>query len=345
VRSPARVALLGYGLAGSAFHAPFISTTDGLELAAIVTGDEERRANAAGTYPGALLLGTAEEVWERAGDFELAVVATPNRTHVPLALAALDAGLPVVVDKPLAPSAEAGRMLVEAARERELMLTVFQNRRWDGDFLTVRRLLAEGELGRPLRLESRFERWRPDVGEGWRERSDPDEAGGLLFDLGSHLVDQAVQLFGPVADLYAELDRRRPGAAVDDDAFLALSHESGVRSHLWMSSVAAQVAPRFRVLGTEAAYTKYGLDVQEESLRAGRSPSEPGFGAEPEERWGRLGIDGELRPVPTEPGSYGSFYAGVARSLHEHAPPPVDPQDAVRVLELLEAARSAAADV
>ena len=337
---PARVALLGYGLAGSAFHAPLIATTPGLRLAAIVTRSEERRARAVRDHPEATLLGSADEVWAKADDFDLVVVAAPNRAHVPLASAALEAGLPVVVDKPLAATAGEGRALVERARERGLMLTVFQNRRWDGDFLTVRGLLERDVLGQVFRFESRFERWRPELAGGWRERPAAEEAGGLLFDLGSHLVDQALQLFGPVQSVYAELGVRRPGAEVDDDAFVALEHASGVVSHLWMSAVAAQRGPRFRVLGVRAAYTKQGFDVQEEALRAGLTPGGPGWGEEPKEHWGRLGVDGDLREVPTETGSYGAFYEGVAASLQRGAPPPVDPSEAVAVLDVLEAARS-----
>ena len=337
---PLRVALVGYGLAGSAFHAPLIATTPELRLAAIVTRNEERRARALRDHPGVSLFDSADEIWARAGEFDLVVVAAPNRAHVPLGLAALAAGLPVVVDKPLAPSVAEGRRLVEAARERGLMLTVFQNRRWDGDFLTVRRLLAENALGRVLRFESRFERWRPEVAGGWRDQPGPEEAGGLLFDLGSHLADQAVQLFGPVQSVYAELEIRRPGAEVDDDDFVALEHAEGVRSHLWMSAVAAELGPRLRVLGDRAAYTKDGLDVQEEALRAGRSPSEPGWGEEPRERWGRLGAGEELRALPTERGDYGAFYEAVAACLRDGAPPPVDPVEALDVLEVLEAAKT-----
>jgi scyllo-inositol 2-dehydrogenase (NADP+) len=340
--SPANVALLGYGLAGSVFHAPFIATTPGLRLAVVVTGNEERRAQALREHPDVAVLGTADEVWDRAAELELVVVATPNSSHVPLARAALDMGLPVVVDKPLARNAAGGRALVETARDRGLMLTVFQNRRWDGDFLTLRRLLDEGRLGRVHRFESRFERWRPQPGGGWRERAGAAEAGGLLYDLGSHLVDQALELFGGVRDVYAELDVRREGAEVDDDDFLALEHESGVRSHLWMSALAADQGPRFRVLGDQSAFVKHGIDVQEEALRAGRSPTDPGWGEEPPERWGRLVVDGEAQEVPTEPGSYGSFYAGVARSLLESEPPPVDPSDAVAALEVLDEVRAVA---
>jgi predicted dehydrogenase len=334
-----RVVVLGYGLAGRFFHAPFIAATPGLELAVIVTGDEERRAQALGDYPGVTVFDAPEEVWSHASELDLVVVATPNRVHLPHALAGLEAGLAVVVDKPLASTADEGMMLVEAARERSLMLTVFQNRRWDGDFLTVKRLLGDGALGTVHRFESRFERWRPELMGTWRERA--EDAGGLLFDLGSHLVDQALQLFGPVESLYAEVDARRPSAEVDDDVFLALEHDAGVRSHLWMSAVAGQRGPRFRLLGDRAAFVKHGLDVQEEALRAGRRPDEPGWGEEPRENWGRLGVDGELREVRTEPGNYSAFYHGVAMSLLGEAPPPVDPADAVTVLELLEEARAA----
>jgi predicted dehydrogenase len=335
--SGVRVALLGYGLAGRFFHAPFVAATPGLELAAVVTSNEERRAQALDDHPGVAVFDSPDEIGARAEELDLVVVATPNMTHVPLALGALDAGLPVVVDKPLAPTSGEARELVEATRERGLMLTVFQNRRWDGNFLTVRRLVAEGALGTVHRLESRTDRWRPELPGTWREQA--DEAGGLLLDLGSHLVDQALQLFGPADVVHAELDRRRPGAAVEDDVFIALEHESGTRSHLWMSAVAAQPGPRFRVLGSRAAFVKEGEDVQEAALRMGRRPDEPGWGVEPEERWGRLGVEGEVRLVPTEPGNYGAFYAGVAASLQEGSPPPVDPADAVRALELLDAAR------
>jgi predicted dehydrogenase len=335
----ANVALLGYGLAGSIFHAPFIATTPGLTLSVVVTASEERREQALREHPDVTVVGTADDVWERAADLDLAVIATPNDSHLPLGLAALDAGLAVVVDKPLALNAAEGRTLVDAAAKRNLMLTAFQNRRWDGDFLTLKALLEADELGRVSHFESRFERWRPEVGEGWRERIPPEEGGGLLLDLGSHLVDQALQLFGPVRGLYAEVDTRRPGAVADDDVFLALEHESGVHSHLWASVLAADPGPRFRVLGDEAAFVKQGLDTQEEALRSGRSPTDPGFGEEPRRRWGKLVADDEEREVPTEPGSYASFYTGVAASLDNGAPPPVDPRDAVAVLEILDEAR------
>jgi predicted dehydrogenase len=340
----ARVALIGYGLAGAVFHAPFIDAVDGLELTAVVTGNPERRAQAERGHPEAEPLESAAEVWDRATDFDLVVVAAPNRAHADLARTAIDNDLAVVVDKPLTPTAGEARQLVRDARARGVLLTVFQNRRWDGDFLTVRRLVEGGELGNVVRFESRFDRWRPELRDSWRESADRAEGGGLLLDLGSHLVDQALQLFGPARLVYAELDCRRPGAEADDDAFVAIAHESGVHSHLWMTAVAAQPAARFRVLGDQAAYVKDGIDAQEEQLRSGMKPDDPRFGEEPDDQRGRLGAGDAARPVPTERGDYGRFYAGVVDALGGEAPPPVDPDDAVAALEVLDAARRSAAE-
>lgn len=335
---------MGYGLAGAVFHAPLIATTPGLSLAAIVTRDPERRAQAQRDHPAARIVDSADALWELAPKIDVVVIATPNRTHAPIAMAALAAGVCVVVDKPFAPTAAEARAVVEEARRRGLLLTVFQNRRWDGDFLTIRRLLDAGSLGTVFRFESRFERWRPTPKGGWRELGDPAEAGGLLYDLGSHLIDQAITLFGPVDSVYAELDRRRAGVQVEDDVFVALTHRSGVRSHLAMSAVAAQLAPRFRVLGATAAYLKWGLDPQEDALRRGERPGSSDWGREPRERWGSLGAGDSVQPVPTEAGAYPAFYAGVAAALADGAPPPVDPNDAIAGLEVIEAAQRGARD-
>ncbi len=337
-----RAALIGYGLSGAVFHAPLIDAVPGIEVAAIVSGDEERREQAARRFPDAMLLRDASEVWGSADRFDLAVFAAPNRVHAELTRAALDAGLAAVVDKPLATSAREGRELVELAERNDRMLFPFQNRRWDGDLLTVRRLLREGELGEVRRFESRFERWRPQVSAGWRERPEPAEGGGLLYDLGSHLVDQALHLFGPARHVYAELDIRRPGAEVDDDDFVALTHESGLRSQLWMGAVAAEPGPRFRILGERAAFVKFGLDVQEQALREGRDPREPGWGQEEPDRWGLLGAGEDMRPVETEPGAYQRFYEGVVAAMRDGAPAPVEPSEAVEALAVLDAARSSA---
>jgi len=338
---PLRVGLIGYGLAGSVFHAPLIAAVDGLELATVVTSDPGRSLRARAEHPGASVVESADAVFRSGHD--LAVIATPNRSHLPLGLAALEAGLHAVIDKPLATSAADGRLLAEAARERGPVLSVFQNRRFDGDFLTARRLIETGELGGVMRLESRFERWRREPKQGsWRERGDPEEGGGLLFDLGSHLIDQALTLFGPAKLAYAEVERRRPGAQADDDVFLAIEHLGGVRSHLWASAVAAQPGPRFRVLGSEAAYVKWGLDPQEQQLRDGQRPGDPGFGQEPKERWGTLGTDEGARPVPTEPGAYRRYYEQLRDAIREGSSRPSPAEDGVAVLELIETAREVA---
>lgn len=202
-----QVGLVGYGPSGRFFHAPLITATPGLRLAAVVTRDEERAAEVSAVY-GARAVPDVEELF---GACDLLVVASPNRTHVPLATEALAKRVPVVVDKPLARTVEEATALVRLARERGVMFTVFQNRRWDGDFLTLRALLEAGDLGTVSRFESRFERWRPTPKGGWRESGGLEDIGGLLYDLGSHLIDQAIQLLGPVRTVYAETDARRPG--------------------------------------------------------------------------------------------------------------------------------------
>ncbi|MDQ0991096.1 Gfo/Idh/MocA family oxidoreductase [Streptomyces sp. V3I7] len=346
--APLRVGLIGYGLAGSVFHAPLIASTEGLTLDTVVTANPERQEQARAEFPDVRIAATADELFDRAGELDLIVIASPNRTHVPLATAALKAGLPVVVDKPVSGTAAEARELAALAEERGLLLSVFQNRRWDNDFLTLRQLIADGRLGDALRFESRFERWRPQLKGGWRESGDPAEIGGLLYDLGSHVVDQALVLFGPVTHVYAEADVRRAGAETDDDTFIALTHASGVRSHLYVSATTAQLGPRFRVLGSEAGYVKYGLDPQEAALREGLRPG-PHWGAEPETLWGRLGagespLTGGGDAVPTLPGDYLAYYEGVAKALTGAGPNPVTALEAAAALDVLEAARVSARD-
>jgi predicted dehydrogenase len=328
-----RVAIVGFGLAGSVFHAPLIHATDGLEVAVIVTSDAARATQAREQYPYALVVESVDEAWPHA---DVMVVATPNRFHAPIALAAIGHGLPVVVDKPFAvSSAEAEQVLDAGGR-----VTVFQNRRWDGDFLTARRLVGDGTLGDVFRLDSRFERFRPQIKAGWREQGDPEEGGGQLFDLGSHLVDQAIVLFGAPLRVYAEIQTRRPGAEVDDDAFVALEHPGGVRSHLWMGAVAPLPGPRLAVSGLGGGFAVDGLDPQEAQLRDGLRPGDEGFGERPP---GRLvTVTGDEVPQPIERGAYVEFYAGVRAWLADGAPPPVDPHDSLIVLRVLEAARRSA---
>ncbi len=277
---PLRVALVGYGLAGAVFHGPLVRATPDLEVTTIVTADPGRRARAAQDFPRARVVPDAQEVWARAEEHDLVVVASPTASHAPLATRAVDAGLAVVVEKPLAPLLSTARALVERAATARVMLTVFHNRRWDAEHLTLRRLIDDDALGEVVRYESRFERWRPRrVAGAWREELPADDGGGVLLDLGVHLVDQARQLLGPVSHVYGEVAARRGGS--DDDVFVALEHRSGAHSHLWASAVAAAPGPRLRVLGTAAAFVVECLDGQEDALRAGHRPDEPGFGEEP----------------------------------------------------------------
>lgn len=331
---PLRTAVIGFGTAGRVFHTPFVDANPDYELAAVVTGNERRRAEVLARYPGTRVVDHADALLDR--ELDLVVIGSPPTSHAALAHTFLDAGVAVVVDKPFTVTAAQGRELVEKADHLGVPLTVFQNRRWDGDFATVARLLADGALGTVWRFESRFEWWKPDRGSSWKAATPVAEGGGILYDLGTHVIDQALRLFGDAVPTYHELFTRSGGGAAPDDAFVVLRHESGVVSQLWMNGLAAQAGPRFRVLGSRAGFTKHGMDTQEAALRGGARPADPGFGHEQETAWGTLGLDGATRAVPTEPGRYAEFYALLATALRGGAPVPVDPADSVRVIELIE---------
>ena len=338
------MAIVGYGLAGRVFHAPLIAATDGLEVSAIVTSDPARARQAAVEHPEAEVVPSVDDLWA-APPPELVVVATANASHVPIASAAIEHGVPVVVEKPAAVTAAEAEALVERADRAGVLLTVFQNRRWDTDQLTLRRLIEEDALGEITRYESRFERWRPSLDPAKpRENLSPAEGGGVLLDLGVHLVDQALVLFGPATEVYAEIDSRR-GAPAEDDVFITLRHTSGATSHLHASAVTPSIAPRLRVQGTEAGFLVPNLDPQEAALRAGRRPdTDPQWGMPEEWEHGRL-IAGERSvPVPPEPGDWPRFYTLLRDALRHGGAPPVDPRDAVETLRVLEAARRAARD-
>lgn len=319
--------------------------TSELQLSTIVTSDPERRAAASRDFPNARVVDSADWVWSNAKAHDLVVITTPNRFHVPLARAAIAARIPVVVDKPMAATAKEARELVAEAERARVPLAAYHNRRWDGEMLTAQRLISDGTLGKVVRFESRLDRWRPaPTLDAWRERGAAEDAGGVLYDLGPHLIDQARVLFGPVTKVYAELDRRRAGVLVHDDVFIAMEHANGVHAHLWTSSIAAQVGPRMRVLGTRAAYTKTSADVQEAALRTGRRADEPGFGEDSESNWGLVGAGTDLRPVKTEKGNYQRFYALCVPWLRGEGPPPVAAADAIAVLDIIEAAQRSAAE-
>ncbi len=342
------VAIIGYGLAGAVFHAPLIAATPGLRVRAVVTASPERRRQALEDFPDVRLLATADELWADAGGIGLVAVATPNHLHAPQAIAALELGLTVVVDKPLAlDTAEAVAMLAVAERTGGL-LAVFHNRRWDSDFLLLRKLVEEDRLGGLHRIEARFERYRPELRSGtWRAEATSERGGGLLLDLGSHLIDQALVLLGRPDAVYGEVACVRPGAIADDDCFLALHFPGGAHAHLWMSDVAPAAGPRWRAWGSRETLEVWGLDPQESQIRAGGRPGSPGFGEPDGGQRATLVTGGEWsgqgRDVPLPAGSAGGFYAGMAAAIRGVAPVPVPAQAGMDVLAVVEAARRSSA--
>jgi predicted dehydrogenase len=324
-----RVGLIGYGVAGRVFHAPFLAADPAFELAAVVTSQTDRLA---ADHPGATAVPDVDALLAHPG-LDLVVVASPTPLHVAHATAAIDAGLATVVDKPFAPDAAAGRALIERADAAGMPFTVFQNRRWDGDFLTLRRLVGDGVLGEVRRFESRFEWWKPAADESWKSTTTAQEGGGILFDLGAHLIDQALLLFGPARVTHAELRNRR-GAGADDDVFVVLEHDAGTTSHLWMSAVAPIAGPRFRVLGSQSGFVSWGLDPQESQLAGGTLPGDPRLGHA--NTPGRLGTDAHPDEIPLVPGDYAAFYRDLAAALQHGTPLPVDPRESLAALELID---------
>jgi predicted dehydrogenase len=328
----ANVALIGYGLAGRVFHAPMIAAVDGLRLAAIVSGraDEIRKA-----YGDVAIHRDAEAVMKDAS-IDVIVVATPNDSHFDLASRALASGKHVVIDKPFACSADEARSLIAQATGR--ILTVFHNRRWDSDFLALKRLISDGTLGDILYFESHFDRHRPAVGSGWREKVGP--ATGTWYDLGAHLLDQALQLFGRPTAVAADLAVRRDGAVTTDYFRVRLRHER-LRIVLSGDSLASADDRRLVVHGTRASFIKHGLDAQEAFLRSGGRPTDTGYGIDP--RPGRIVLPGgRVEVVVPPPGNYRAFYEGLRNSLAGVAPLPVTAGEALEVMNLLEVAEESA---
>ncbi|MBA2768534.1 MAG: Gfo/Idh/MocA family oxidoreductase [Sporichthyaceae bacterium] len=327
-----RVGLVGYGMAGRDIHAQLLRAAPGMRLTHVVTGDAVRAAQAEEDNPGVRVLAAPADLWSAAGSVDLAVIASPGHVHVEQARAAVEHGLPVVVDKPLGLDAESARTVVDSARRLGVPMTVFQNRRWDSEHLTAREVLSSGVLGDVVRYEARFERWRPVPKDRWRENTPTDAGGGLLMDLHSHLVDGAIDLFGPVASVYAEL------AAVstvgDDVAFLALRHQSGVTSHLSATSLAGAPGPRTRLLGRDGAYLVAAITGEATAYQEWADADDDHRG------WVVRGEQSE--PVRRAPGGWGDFYTAVADMVRGSAPPPVEPTEAVTVLTVLDAARRSA---
>ena len=318
----------------------------GAQVVSVVTRDPERTAAARADHPDVAVFSSVAELLAAHRDgsqpLDLLILAHRNNAHVPDGLAAVESRLWVVVDKPLAVTSSQAQVLVEAAQAAGVGLTVFQNRRRDHEMVTLRALMSSGALGTVHRFESRFERWRPVARpDSWREQASSEIGSGQLLDLGAHLIDQARMLFGPVAQVYAEVAAHRGYA--DDDAFVALTHVNGIRSHLSMGAVTAAPGPRFRVLGSLGAFAVRDLDVQEDRLREGE-PVDAGWDSRGLQFCGEL-LHGELvgsgTPVLRAPGGWEKYYPQVFAALRSGDPSqlPVDPVDAVTTIAIVEAAR------
>jgi predicted dehydrogenase len=330
---PLRVALLGYGYAGKTIHAPLIRSTPGLNLAAVVTS---RPADLRAGLTGCVPLADATETL-RDPRIALVVIATPNATHAPLAEAALRAGKHVVVDKPFTLSLTDARGLAALAAERGRLLSVFQNRRWDADFLGLRAIIAAGSLGTVTHLDSRFDRFRPQVRDRWREGV---AGGGIWFDLGPHLVDQALELFGLPERVSGAMARRRPEAEADDWCQVQLDY-GRLQVTLSASLLVGGGIPRFAAHGTDGSWVKHGLDVQEDQLRAGMLPGAADWGRDPRAALHHRGEDA-ARECPVPAGDYPRYYRAVRDAILGRAPNPVTPAEAVAAMAVLETAVEAA---
>jgi predicted dehydrogenase len=338
VSEPVRIGVVGYGLGGRAFHAPLIASAPECELVGVVTTNADRRAQLAEDHPGVVALDDLEALVDAGA--EAVAVSSTTGTHSEVTDAALDLGLHVVCDKPLAIDAAHAAASIARADARGRLLTTYQNRRWDSDFLTIRKLLESGVLGEVYRFESRFERWAPGAPRAWwRAELPPEEGGGVRLDLITHLLDQAMQLFGPVASVYAESGVRRAASTAEDDVCVLVHHVDGTSSQLFANTMSGDVSRRFRVQGTEGAYVVGGVDGQEDALRSGRTPASDGdsWGVEPEAAWGRLARGGEVTVVPSERGRWDTFYPAFARAVRGEGPLPVDPYEALDVLMVLDA--------
>ncbi|MCZ9881778.1 Gfo/Idh/MocA family oxidoreductase [Arthrobacter sp. B2a2-09] len=328
-----KLGLVGFGVGGHSFHAPYIEAADGVELSGIVTRSRDRRALAVAEHPEIPLFESMADLIDHGVD--AVVITTPPETRRELVLEAIAAGVHVIADKPFAPNAEVGLELVAAAEDAGVMLNVFHNRRWDTDIRTLRSVIDSSALGEINRFESRFDQDQP-------ESLTAGPAGGLLRDLGSHLVDQALWLFGPAATVYASLDWvNLPEGRTDSGFFVTIAHQSGVRSHLSSNKTSHLDARELRVLGSGGSYVSEQTDVQTRDIFAGRRPVDDlaSWGYENEDRWGTLATASGSVRVPSEQGAYHHYYEQFALAVAGRGPQPVPALEGVRTLQVLDAAR------
>jgi scyllo-inositol 2-dehydrogenase (NADP+) len=336
--APVGTGLIGYGLAGSVFHAPLILAEPRLRLHAVASSRGEQIGR---ELPGVRAVADSAALIADPA-VELVVIASPNASHAPLAEQALRAGKHVVVDKPFAIASADAQRLIDLAAARGRVLSAFQNRRWDHDFLTLRRTIAEGRLGEVYQYEARYDRFRPQPKQGWRER--PEPGAGVLYDLGAHLIDQALELFGLPESVSADVQVQRATAQADDWFHLRLRYGRR-RVILGASCLIAGPGPHFSVHGDQGSFVKYGLDGQEAALKAGLRPGMPGWGEEPEELRARYtDAEGRSETLPHERGAYEAYYRGIAAAIRDGAPPPVRAEQARDVIVVIEAALRSAAE-
>ena len=329
-----RVGIAGYGLAGRYFHAPLLKGC-GYEVAAVLTSNQTRAAHALEDFPKTVVVSTMQELVTQ--QLDLVVVASANIVHAEQAITALEAGIPTVVDKPMGRNFNETQRIIDVATDRGVPVTTFFNRRWDSDALTIKKVLASGVLGDIHRLDSRFERFRPEVNEqSWRENMSAQDGGGHLLDLQPHLISTAIDWFGR-AELVTATVRSIRGAA-DDDAVLVLRHDSGVNSYLSASAVVGAPGPRIRILGSQGALVINELDPQEALLRAGKFP-EGGLWSEPTTSVARIHRGDQIEEIVGEPGNYGSFYTAVASAIINGTAWPVSNDDALLVAQIIDQAR------
>jgi scyllo-inositol 2-dehydrogenase (NADP+) len=329
------VGLIGFGLGGKAFHAPVIAAVKGLRLAAVL---QRRENTAAEIYPGVKIVRTVEEMLS-IESIKLAAISTPNDSHYSLVKACLEAGRDVVVDKPFTTTLKEAKELAELARQRGRLLTVYQERRLDGDFETLKKLIANGELGRPVYYEETFDRCRAQVRDSWKEKGGP--GCGVFWDLAPHLIDHALVLFGEPEALLADLRLERDGARNVDAFDVTFYYANGFRAVMSSSTLAPVARPHFRMRGTGGEFTKQGLDPQEALLRAGRPMGGPAWGLEKPEEWGTLSvIEGDQKILPRKiesaRGDYRAFYENVRDVMLGKTKPLVTLDEALRVMYALE---------
>ncbi|WP_040242613.1 oxidoreductase [Chromohalobacter japonicus] len=335
------VGLVGYGFASKTFHAPLLMADGGMTLQAISSSDA---AKVMADWPQVEVEASAAALFAR-DDIDLVVIPTPNATHYDLASAALAAGKHVVIDKPFTVTFDEAASLAEQASRAGKLLSVFHNRRWDADFLTVRDLLESGDLGRIAHFESHFDRYRPEVKTRWRESAAP--GGGIWYDLGPHLIDQALVLFGMPEEILLDQACQRDGAQVDD-YFHAVLRYGQQRIILHAGSLMAAPAPRFSVHGTHGSYVKHGLDPQEDMLKCGERRPTPEWGEDHQHGLHTVpnvndaGARPELREVPTRAGNYPAYYAGIHEAIRGQGNNPVSAEESLAVMQVLEAGRRSA---